>query len=59
MMDNIRITLEAGPEIKAALAKHRDYVMKETLALELAEGEGLEAFDLNGHQTGIRVEKLQ
>ena len=59
MMDNISITIAADDEISAAVKKHKDYIMKETLALELGEGTAPEEFDLNGHKTGIAVEKIQ
>ena len=58
MMDNISITIAADDEISAAVKKHKDYIMKETLALELNEGAAPEEFDLNGHKTGIAVEKI-
>ena len=58
MMDRIRISLSADGEVLAALEKHRDYVMKETLAVAVDQGEGLETYDLNGHKTGIGVEKI-
>ena len=58
MMDNISITIAADDEISAAVKKHRDYIMKETLALKLEEGTAPEEFDLNGHKTGIAVEKM-
>ena len=58
MMDNISITIAADDEISAAVKKHKDYIMKETLALELGEGAAPEEFDLNGHKTGIAVEKM-
>ena len=58
MMDNISITIAADDEISAAVKKHKDYIMKETLALELGEGTASEEFDLNGHKTGIAVEKM-
>ena len=32
--------------------------MKETLALKLEENDAPEEFDLNGHKTGIAVEKM-
>ena len=57
-MDNISITIAADDEISAAVKKHKDYIMKETLALELGEGTASEEFDLNGHKTGIAVEKM-
>ena len=59
MMDNISITIAADDEISAAVKKHKDYIMKETLALKLEESDAPEEFDLNGHKTGIAVEKIQ
>ena len=58
MMDNISITIAADDEISAAVKKHKDYIMKETLALKLEENDAPEEFDLNGHKTGIAVEKM-
>jgi len=58
MMDHIRIHLSADEEVTAALEKHRGYIMKETLANEVVTGQDLEVFDLNGHKTGIGVEKI-
>ncbi len=58
MMDNITITIEADDAVKAAVAKHADYIQKETLAVAIADGEVAEKFDLNGHKTGIAVERV-
>ncbi|MDO4553127.1 MAG: isoleucine--tRNA ligase [Bacillota bacterium] len=58
MMDNIRIYYTAGEAVKEALEKHGAYIMKETLATALVEKEGLPEFDLNGHKTGIDVERI-
>jgi isoleucyl-tRNA synthetase len=58
MMDHIHIYLSADDEVSAALEKHRSYIMKETLAEEVTSGKDLEVFDLNGHKTGIGVEKI-
>ena len=58
MMDNISITIAADDEISAAVKKHKDYIMKETLALKLEETDAPEEFDHNGHKTGIAVEKM-
>ncbi|MBQ1484227.1 MAG: isoleucine--tRNA ligase [Eubacterium sp.] len=58
MMDRIVITVEADDEVKAAIAKHEDYIKYETLADEIACGTDLEKFDLNGHKTGIKVERV-
>ncbi len=59
MMDNIKIYIQADEEVKSAIGIHRDYIMAETLAFELIHiCEELEEFDLNGHKTGIKVEKV-
>ncbi|MGI6722632.1 MAG: isoleucine--tRNA ligase [Anaerovoracaceae bacterium] len=58
MMDRIEISLEADEEVAAAVEKHRDYIMTETLADEIRTGvAGLDEFKINGHQTGIGVRK--
>ena len=57
MMDNIAITLDADPDVMAAVAEHKDYIMKETLAVELNEGEVADKVGINGHDTGIAIEK--
>ena len=38
MMDKIEILLSADEEVAAAVEAYKDYIMKETLALEIAEG---------------------
>ncbi|MEA4922218.1 MAG: isoleucine--tRNA ligase [Eubacteriaceae bacterium] len=59
MMDNIKIFLDADEDVAAAVEKHKDYIMKETLAADLENGgAGLEEFKLNGHRTGIGVERI-
>ena len=46
-------------EVKAMVAELGDYVKAETLADELREAaEGLSEYDLNGHKTGLDVERL-
>lgn len=57
MMDNITITLSCDNEVAAAVEKHKDYIMSETLAVEMTAGEASEKFDINGHETGIVIEK--
>lgn len=57
MMDRIKIYTSAGPEVAAAIEKHKGYIMKETLADEICSGSGLKEYDLNGFKTGIDVEK--
>lgn len=57
MMDQIRIFISADDDVAAAVKAHEAYIMKETLALEITEGSELKEYDLNGHKTGIDVEK--
>jgi isoleucyl-tRNA synthetase len=60
MMDNIIIQVKADDEAKAAFEEHRDYIMTETLAIDMNYFEGeLPEYNLNGHITGIDVEKVQ
>jgi len=58
MMDNIRIELDADEAVRAAVDRYKDYIMKETLAVELIEKPSLGEYDLNGHKTGIDVVKI-
>ncbi|WP_425755050.1 isoleucine--tRNA ligase [Ihubacter sp. rT4E-8] len=58
MMDNIKIFVEADADVKAAVDTFCDYIKKETLAVSVEEASGLETYDLNGHKTGIGVERV-
>ncbi|WP_037372083.1 isoleucine--tRNA ligase [Anaerovorax odorimutans] len=59
MMDNIKISYKSDAEVDSAIQEHKDYIMKETLALELNKvDDEFKPYDLNGHMTGINVEKL-
>lgn len=57
MMDRITITLAADDEVKSAVEKHAEYIKSETLADELKLADAADKFDINGHETGILVEK--
>ena len=57
MMDNIKILINADEEVAAAVETHKEYIMKETLALEIEAAADLKEYDLNGHKTGIDVER--
>ena len=59
VMDHIRIMLNADDAVQKAVEGHRKFIMKETLALEMewAKDFSPEKFNLNGHTTGIRIEK--
>ena len=58
MMDEIKISLCADDEIKAAVEGAKEFIMDETIAKSLGYAEGLPEFDINGHKTGIAVERL-
>lgn len=59
MMDQIHIFYQADEEVAAAIASHQAYIMKETLAVEMKAVErDLTSYDINGHKTGIDVEKI-
>ncbi|MDD7511718.1 MAG: isoleucine--tRNA ligase [Peptostreptococcaceae bacterium] len=58
MMDNIKIKIEADEAVKKAVSEHRNYIMSETLAVDIIEKEVSDTYDLNGHKTGIDVERI-
>ena len=60
MMDRIKIYYDSDDEIAEGVKIHRDYIMGETLAeeLERVEDDSYEKQDLNGHETGIRLERI-
>ena len=58
MMDRIVITIDEDDAVKAAVAEHGDYIKKETLADSIEHGECDARFDLNGHDTGIKVKRV-
>ncbi len=60
MMDKINISFNGDEEIANAVQMYKDYIMKETLAesVERVSDTGLETQDLNGHETGMKVERI-
>jgi isoleucyl-tRNA synthetase len=60
MMDNIEISYKGPAEIDNAVEVHKDYIMKETLALKIEVKDGLdcEVQNLNGHDTCIELKKV-
>lgn len=60
MMDKISISFSGDDEITNAVEIYKDYIMKETLAekVERVTDAGLEVQDLNGHETGMKVERI-
>lgn len=58
MLDRIAVTVNGDEDVKTAVAAHKDYITGETLADSVNfTDETMETYDLNGHKTGIAVEK--
>lgn len=58
MMDNINIYVSADAEVMGAVSKHEEYIKSETLAKTLEEASNLPEADINGHKTGLGIEKV-
>ena len=58
MMDRIHIYISADDEVQGAVDQHADYIKKETLADSIEKAEGLDTVEINGHKTGLSVEKI-
>jgi isoleucyl-tRNA synthetase len=62
MMDNIKIYLDADEDVAAAVDTFKDYIMKETLAVEICgadeAGAELNKVNLNGHKSGLALERI-
>lgn len=61
VLDNINIYYDSDEEIEEAVKLFEDYIKKETLAIsiEKVKDESFEKQDLNGHMTGIKLEKVK
>lgn len=59
MMDRINVYVDADEAVLAAIKAFEAYICGEVLADSIVVKTGLDAFDLNGHKTGIDVEKVQ
>ncbi len=57
MMDRIEIFVDADEAVKGAIEAHKEYIMKETLADAVTEAGDLERVNLNGHKTGLGIER--
>ena len=58
IIDRINITYSGDEMVKKAVSAYTDFIKNETLALSITEKQlDIEAFDLNGHETKISVEK--
>ncbi|KNF08229.1 isoleucine--tRNA ligase IleS [Gottschalkia purinilytica] len=60
MMDNINIYFNGNDDITKAVEAYSDYIKQETLAIniEKVSDDNLEKHNLNGHDTGIKLEKV-
>lgn len=60
MMDRIKIYYDGDEEIAEAVELYEGFIKQETLAntIEKVKGARLERQNLNGHETGLRLEKL-
>ncbi|AET66430.1 isoleucyl-tRNA synthetase [Desulfosporosinus orientis DSM 765] len=60
MMDRINIYFDGDEEIAEAVKLYEDYIKQETLAdcIKRIKDDGLEKQNLNGHKTGLKLEKL-
>ena len=59
VLDNIKVYIETDKVIANALKEDLDHFKSEVLALEVDfEGKELEIYDINGIDTGIKIEKL-
>ncbi len=59
MMDRIAIYFDGDQEISEAVEKFKEYIQQETLAdvVEKVTDDSMEKQNLNGHETGMRLEK--
>lgn len=58
MMDNIHIYYDSDEDIEKAIDIFREYIKTETLAVSIQQEKIQDKdYDLNGHNTGIRLEK--
>ncbi|HSH35934.1 DUF5915 domain-containing protein, partial [Schnuerera sp.] len=60
VLDNINIYYDGNDDIKEAVELFEDYIKEETLALSIkrVSDDSFEKQDLNGHMTGIKLEKI-
>ncbi|MGP1569989.1 MAG: isoleucine--tRNA ligase [Eubacteriales bacterium] len=58
MMDNIKIYLSSSQKVLLAVNKHKEYILSETLGVEIVEDTRGEEFDVNGEKANIGVERV-
>ncbi|WP_352418801.1 isoleucine--tRNA ligase [Proteiniborus sp.] len=61
MMDNVKIYYDGDDEIAKAVNDYEDYIKKETLSvsIERVQDNSFEKHNLNDHETGLKLEKIQ
>ena len=52
------LVVNADEEISAAVEEAKDFIMDETIAVSIENKDELPLFDINGHKTGIAVERI-
>jgi len=59
ILDRINIYYNGDEEVRNAVKEFEDYIKNETLAIDIiATNDNMELIDLNGHNVGIKVEKV-
>ncbi|MBQ1407310.1 MAG: isoleucine--tRNA ligase [Eubacterium sp.] len=58
MMDRIVIYMSCDDTVAAAVEDYREYITGETLADDVKAADGLDKVDINGHKTGLKVERV-
>jgi isoleucyl-tRNA synthetase len=58
MMDRINIFIDADAEVMGAVSQHEEHIKNETLAQAMEEATELPQVDINGHKTGLRIERI-
>ena len=50
---------QASSQTSSAVERAKDFIMDETIAVSIESKEDLPTFDINGHKTGLAVEKVK
>ncbi len=58
MMDRISIVVDADEQVKKMISNYEDWIKEETLCDIINSGKTESSFDLNGHETGILINRV-
>lgn len=58
MMDNIKVYLKSTNKVESAVTRYKDYILSETLGVEIVSDARGEEFDINGEKANIGVERV-